>query len=159
MILDTCTEWLQNYLDMFKVKNTLMHTIHTWHDANIMHIIIPSALQMTGFELWLNFEKSTKGPQNDLDVLKGNTSTYMYTTYVRQVQIFVPFALRWAVSSYYIILRKHRMTPKMILTCSRSKVPICIPYHMHPRHQFFRSFCSTPSRLFEEFKTVEGVGF
>ena len=99
--LEKCTKWHPNDLDMFKVKNTNMHTTYIPE----AQIFVRFALWQAGFELRPNLHKSAP---NDAKV----KNTNMHVTYTSMAQIFVRFALRWVVYELWPIFRKvHRMTP------------------------------------------------
>ncbi len=74
-------------------------------------------------------------PHNDLNILLTLTlvkSIHLHTTCAYEAQIFIRFALPWAIFKSCPIQRQvHQMT----LTCSRWKIPVHI-LHMPPRPKF-----------------------
>ncbi len=88
-----CTKWLQNNLDMFKVKTT--NATYTPRGLNFP----PFRSMMSHFRVMVKFlEKCRKVHQNDLDMFNVKNTNINSTCmlYTPKAQIFVLFALQWA---------------------------------------------------------------
>ncbi len=93
-------------------------------------------------------ENYTEWHQNELDIFKVK-STHMNTTYTAEAQIFICLALRWAVFEIRPFFGKCTEWPQMTLTCSRSKIPLCMLHaprgpDFRPFHFMMSSFQVTP---------------
>ena len=134
----------QNDLDMFKIKSIHMHTTHTQgaillsvslYDEPFsshapffrkVHWMTPNDIDMTVNRFWVVSIFRKGAPQMTQMTLtcSRSKSTNMHVTYTPEVQIFVRFALRWAVFELQSYFWKSAPNhPKMTLTCSRSKIP------------------------------------
>ena len=88
-----------NDLNMFKVKNTKMHTTY----APEAQIFVHFALQWAVLSYGPIFGKVHRMTQNDLDMTPTDLdifkvkNTNKHVTYTSGAQIFICFALRWAV--------------------------------------------------------------
>ncbi len=91
-ILGKVHQMTPNDLDMFKVKNTNMHTTYAFE----AQIFVRFALWWADFELRHNFGNVHQMTPNDLDMFKVKT-TNMHATYTPKAQISISFPLQWAV--------------------------------------------------------------
>ncbi len=142
---DKGTKWPQNwpwnYPKMILAYSTMFqgqkypyayHITPPTHTQNFIYF----ALRWAVFELRPTFGKWTEWPKWAWHV-EGQKYPYGYYTPPR-AHIFIHFALWWAVFKLRPNFGKSAPHyPKMTLTCSRSKVPICIlRVHKNPRSNF-----------------------
>ena len=121
--------------DMFKVKNTNMHS--TYIPSPPPTVMRPKFSSVSHYDELRPFlsEKCTKWPQMVLTCSRSKISTCMLHT-PPETQIFVRFGLWWAIFELCpLFLEKCPEWPQMTLTCSRSKTPRCM-VHTPPRPIF-----------------------
>ena len=107
-----------NHLDMFKLKNTNMHATNTPRGPNFcLFLSLMSHFRFTGHFLRTVHLMTPNHP----DMFKVK-NTNMHATYTAKAQIYIRFALRWAIFKLWPNLRKsapngpiygkvHQMTP------------------------------------------------
>ena len=86
-------------------------------------------------------EKCTEWPPNDLDMFVVK-SIHIHATYTHKAQMFISFALQWAV---FELRTKIEKSAQNELDTFKVKVPTCIPHT--PRGPTFRPFRSTMGRF------------
>ena len=127
--LEKCTEWPEMTLTSSRSKIPIC-MLHTPLRSKFSSISLYSERFLSYGPI---FGKAHKWP-NDLDMFKVK-NTDMHVTYTSKAQIFVHFALRWAIFEFRPNFRKSTPNDQMTLTSSRSKVPTCM-LHTTPRPKF-----------------------